>query len=255
MANNNSRTRGSGQNRSGVRSDVWASDRAGIDEGLRAYMLRVYNLMALGVAVTAISTLVVMNSPVLLGLIVGTPLIWVLFAGVLGLGWFAPRLILSGSVAKAHAAYWTYSMLWGLLIAPMVFSFFQVGAGDLVFRAFLVTAVTFGGASLYGYVTKRDLSGMATFFTMAIIGLLVAIVVNMLVFQSSLFSLITSSLVVLVFSGVTAWETQKIKKSYFAGDSARAATGKAVFGAFILFGSFITIFIHLLSIFGMMRNN
>lgn len=229
-----------------------AHDVAAIDEGLRSYMLRVYNYMALGVAFTAIVTLAVMNMPGVLYTIAATPLKWVLFAGIIGLGWFSPRLILTGNTGLAHVAYWSYAAMWGLLIAPMIFAFFQAGSGDLVFRAFLVTAVTFGAMSLYGYTTKRDLSAIASFLFMAVVGLLIAIVVNMLLFQSSIFSLITSGFVVLVFSAVTAYETQAIKNSYHAGDSSQAATGKAIFGAFLLFGSFITIFIHLLSIFGIL---
>ena len=96
---------------------------------------------------------------------------------------------------------------------------------------------------------------MATFFMMAVIGLLVAMLVNYFIFESSFFSLIVSSLVVLVFSGVTAWETQEIKQMYHAHDHSGVATGKAIFGAFLLFGSFITIFIHLLNIFGILSSN
>ena len=229
------------------------ADAAAIDEGLRAYMLRVYNYMALGVAVAAISTLVVMNSPAVLETVFA--LKWVLFIAVLGLGFFSPRLILTGNTAMAHGAYWTYSVLWGLLIAPMIFAFFQTGAGDLVFRAFLVASVTFGGASLFGYTTRRDMSGLSGFFTMAVIGLLVAMLVNAFIFESSMMSLIVSCLVVIVFSGITAWETQEIKQMYYAGDGSGVATGKAIFGAFLLFGSFVTIFIHLLNIFGILSSN
>ena len=224
-----------------------------VDEGLRSYMFRVYNYMALGVAGTALVTLLLMNSPALMVSIATGPMVWVIFAALLGLGFFAPRLIFSGNVVMAHGAFWLYAALWGVLISPMIYSFFQVGAGNLVFRAFAVTAVTFGATSLYGYVTKRDLSPMATFLTMAVIGLLVAIVVNAIFFQSTMMSLITSGLVVLIFAAVTAWETQAIKEMYHAGDAEGVASSKAIFGSFMLYGSFITLFIHILNIFGIMR--
>ncbi|MEM1381993.1 MAG: Bax inhibitor-1 family protein, partial [Pseudomonadota bacterium] len=104
-----------------AQSDVRTRD--GIDEGLRSYMLRVYNLMALGVAVTAIVTLFMAANPALMQTIAMGPMKWVLFAGVLGLGFFAPRLIFTGSQTMAHAAYWSYAVMWGLLISPMIFAF------------------------------------------------------------------------------------------------------------------------------------
>lgn len=238
--------------RTGARTQ--AGVRVGIDEGLRAYMLRVYNLMALGVAVTAIVTLFVANNPPLMQAVAMGPMKWVLFFGVLGLGFFAPRLIFSGNSVMAHAAYWTYAVLWGLLISPMIFAYMNIDGGRLIVQALGITAVTFGATSLAGYVTKRDLSGFGGFFMMATIGLLVAIVANAIFFQSIGFSLVTSILVVLVFSAITAWETQMIKQMYVEGDAAGMAQGKAIFGAFMLYGSFVTIFVHILNILGIMRS-
>ncbi len=222
-----------------------------IDLGLRSYMMSVYNLMALGVAVTAIITLFMANNPALMATVALGPMKWVLFAGVLGMGFFAPKLIFSGSKAMAHAAFWAYAGMWGLLISPMV-AFYLAKDPGIVVQALGITSVTFGATSLYGYVTKRDLSAFRTFFVMASIGLLVAIVVNIFL-QSTLFSLITSIGVVLVFAGVTAWETQSIKEMYHAGDDEGTARSKGIFGAFILYGSFITMFIHILNILGIMR--
>jgi len=91
-----------------------------MDEGLRSYMLRVYNFMGLGVALTAVLTMYLAANPALMATVALGPMKWVLFAGVLGLGWFAPRLIMGGSTIVAHAAYWGYAALWGLLISPMV---------------------------------------------------------------------------------------------------------------------------------------
>lgn len=226
-----------------------------IDEGLRAYMLKVYNLMALGVAVTAIVTLFTASNPALMSAIALGPMKWVLFAGVLGLGFFAPRAIFSGSMTMAHAAYWAYAVMWGLLISPMIALYMHIDGGKMVGQAFFITAATFGAMSLYGYTTKKDLSGFGTFFFMASIGLIIAIVVNAIFIQSGLMSLITSGIVVLVFSGVTAYETQMIKEMYASRDGQEGTSRKAIFGAFALYGSFVTLFIHILNILGMMNRN
>ncbi len=227
------------------------TDAVEIDAGLRSYMLSVYNLMALGVAFTAIVSLFVASQPALLYTIAAGPLKWVLFAGILGMGFFSHKLIFSGNRALAHAAFWVYAGMWGLLMAPAI-ALYMGKDPSIVVQAFLITSVTFGATSLYGYTTKKDLSAFGTFFVMASIGLLVAIVVNIFL-QSTLFSLITSFGVVLVFSGITAWETQSIKEMYFAGDDEATARSKGIFGAFILYGSFVTLFIHILNILGIMR--
>ncbi|NNF79992.1 MAG: Bax inhibitor-1/YccA family protein [Rhizobiales bacterium] len=237
-------------------AQVQTGARAGtevIDAGLRSYMMSVYNLMALGVAVTAIITLFMANNPALMATVALGPMKWVLFAGVLGMGFFAPKLIFSGNKAMAHLAFWAYASMWGLLISPMV-AFYLAKDPGIVVQALGITSVTFGATSLYGYVTKRDLSAFRTFFVMASIGLLLAIVVNIFL-QSTLFSLITSIGVVLVFAGITAWETQAIKEMYHAGDDEATARSKGIFGAFMLYGSFITMFIHILNILGIMRGD
>lgn len=219
-----------------------------IDEGLRSYMLRVYNYMALGVAFTAIVTMVIASNQTLLVGIAGSPLMWVLFAGILGLGFFAPKLIFSGNAVLAHACYWGYAAMWGAIMAPMIAFTFATNGGGMVVQALLITSVMFGATSLYGYVTKRDLSPFATFFMMASIGLLIAIVVNAFFIESSLFSLITSGAVVLLFAGITAYETQMIKEMYTSADGQAVVQQKAIFGAFMLYGSFVTMFIHILNI-------
>lgn len=223
--------------------------RAEIDQGLRSYMLGVYNYMALGVAVTGIITMAVAANPAALALV--SSMFWVFFIGILGLGFFAPRLMLSGNTALAQVSYWGYVALWGLGLSPMVGHYLGLDS-SIVVRAFLITAATFGATSLAGYVTKRDLSGFGAFFMMASIGLIIAIVVNAIFFQSVGASLITSCLVVLLFAGVTAYETQMIKQMYYEGDAPGVAKGKSIFGAFALYGSFVTIFVHVLNIMGIM---
>jgi len=237
---------------------VGAGRALAIDEGLRAYMIRVYNYMAMGVAGTAVITLLLMNNPSLMQTIALGPMKWVLFFSVLGLGWFAPRLIYSGGPVLAHGAYWLYCALWGAIISPMIYAFFAKNAGGLVFQALAISAVTFGATSLYGYTTKRDMTGWGSFMQMASIGLIVAMLVSYFFITdpgtSKTVSFIISALVVLLFSAVTAWETQQIKEMYVEGDQALIARS-AIFGSFLLYGSFITLFVHILNILGIMRSN
>jgi uncharacterized protein len=228
-----------------------AQTRADVDQGLRSYMMGVYNYMALGVAFTAIITMMVAASPAAMATVYS--LKWVFFIGILGMGFFAPRLIFSGNPVMAHGAFWGYCALWGLGIAPMVGHYLAVGP-SIVYQAFLISAATFGAASLAGYVTKRDMSGFGGFFMMASIGILIAMLVNVFFLQSTMMSLITSIVTVLLFSGVTAYETQQIKEMYVDGDAAGVAKGKSIFGAFMLYGSFITLFVHILNILGIARS-
>ncbi|MEO1137345.1 MAG: Bax inhibitor-1/YccA family protein, partial [Pseudomonadota bacterium] len=155
-----------------------------IDQGLRQYMLGVYNYMALGVAGTGLIAMLMASNPALMTQIAASPLRWVGFIGIIGLGFLAPRIIFSGSKAAAHAMYWAYAALWGAMIAPMLFYFQQAGAAIEIYRAFFITASVFGAMSLYGYTTKRDLSGWGSFLFMAAIGLIIAMVVNLIFFQS-----------------------------------------------------------------------
>jgi hypothetical protein len=226
-----------------------AGSQAEIDQGLRSYMMGVYNYMALGVALTAIIVMAVAASPAALATVFS--LKWIFFIATLGLGFFAGKLIFSGNTMLAHAAYWGYAALWGLMIAPMVGSYLAIRP-DMVSQAFLITAVTFGASSLAGYVTKRDLSGLGGFFMMATIGILIAMLVNVFIFQSTIFSLVTSIITVLIFAGLTAYETQMIKEMYVEADAAGVAKGKSIFGAFALYGSFVTMFVHILNIMGIM---
>ena len=217
-----------------------------IDEGLRKYMLRVYNLMALGVGVTGVVAFYVASNPALLYAVAQGPLKWILFIAILGLGFMAPKLILSGSSTTAQVAFWAYAAAWGALIAPMIFAY----TGESVARAFFISAATFAGMSFYGYTTKRDLSPMGRFLAMATIGILIALIANIFLFQSSGFDFILSIIVVLVFSALTAYETQQIKESYYAGDNSATQNSKAIFGAFMLYGSFITLFVWILHLVG-----
>ncbi|MEM7170796.1 MAG: Bax inhibitor-1/YccA family protein [Pseudomonadota bacterium] len=221
---------------------------ADIDVGLRKYMLGVYNYMSLGVAFTGVVALVVAMQPALMEAIFAGPLKWVLFGGVLLSGFIGPRIIMTKSPGAAHAVFWVYAAMWGALLAPMFYAY----TGESIVRVFFITAAAFAGVSLYGYTTKKDLAPMGAFLMMATIGILLAIVVNLFL-QSPVFQLLLSIVVVLVFAGLTAYETQMIKNLYYEGDARDVQSRKSIFGAFLLYGSFVTMFIWLLQIFGVAR--
>lgn len=233
------------------RSGDIRAQRAGasIDTGLRGFMLAIYDWMALGVALTALVALAVASQPALLETVAAWSLL--LLLALLGLGLLAPRLIVRGSVASAHACYWSYAALWGLLLAPALAVYAAIDPMMLV-RAFFITAGMFAGMSLLGYTSKRNLSGLGTFCSLAAIGLLIAMLVNVFLIESSLFSFMLSAAVVLVFAGMTAWETQVIKEMYLAHDSQEIATRKGILGALMLYGSFMTMFVHVLNLLGLM---
>lgn len=230
-----------------------------LDQGLRSFMLGTYNYMALGVAGTAVVALLIMNSPTILTAVASGPLKWVLFAAILGLGFFAQKLFYSGSAVLAHGAYWTYCAMWGALIAPMVFAFLSAGKVGLVAQAFFTAAATFGAMSVIGYTTKKDMTGWGGFLSMASIGMIVAMLLSFFFITdpgtSKMVSFGISAVVVLLFAVITAWETQNIKSMYLAGASEGGEefiNRSSIFGAFMLYGSFITLFIHLLNMFGIM---
>ena len=232
-----------------------ASTQTTVDAGLRAYMNRVYALMSLGIAFTAIVTYVVASTPALLEPIAMGPMKWVFFAGLLGMGFIAPNIIMTKSRMAAGIAFWVYCALWGLMMAPMIAYFLQSqqGAYDIA-RAFLITSIMFGSASMYGYVTKKDLSAMGRFLMMAGIGLLVAIIVNIFV-GSSMLSLGISAHVVLFSAGVTAYETQMIRNMYYQLPTGGAVSRFAILGAFMLYGSFVSMFIHILNMLAILRGS
>jgi len=233
-----------------------------IDQGLRSFMLGTYNYMALGVAGTAVIVMLLMANPALMHAIALGPMKWVIFAALLGLGWFAPRLFFSGSNTMAHGAYWLYCALWGVLIAPMIEMYVARGMSALIGQAFFIAAATFAATSLIGYTTKKDMTGWSGFLSMASIGLIIAMLVSFFFITdpgtSKTVSLGISVVVVLLFSVVTAFETQAIKSMYidnasYGGEAQLKRS--SIFGAFMLYGSFITLFIHILNILGMLNSN
>jgi FtsH-binding integral membrane protein len=225
--------------------------RADIDVGLRSYMLRVYNYMSLGVAFTgAIAMFVASNEQLVMTI---ASMFWLFFIGILGLGWFAPKIMMSKSIGAAQVCFWVYAGMWGLVLGPTVWMYGQIEP-MLIARAFFITAGAFAGLSLIGYTTKKNLGPMGAFLGMAAIGLLIAMLVNVFFVQSVGLDWLVSIGVVLVFSGLTAYETQMIKKMYYESDGADVTTRKAIFGAFVLYGAFITLFVWILHIMGLMRD-
>ena len=222
---------------------------AAVDVGLRAYMLRVYNYMCVALALTGAVAFYVSTSPTLLQAIYGTPLMWVVFLAPLGMVFFLSARIHKMSAGTAQTMFWFFAALVGLSLA----SIFIVYTGTSVARVFFITAGAFAGLSLVGYTTKRDLSGMRTFLFMGVIGLVIAMVVNMFLGSSGL-QLLISVAGVLIFAALTAYDTQQIKLMYYEADSGEVATKKSIMGALRLYLDFLNMFIFLMHILGVSRN-
>ncbi|EPY02437.1 Bax inhibitor-1 family protein [Magnetospirillum fulvum] len=219
---------------------------AQIDVGLRQYMLRVYNYMASGLALTGIVALLVASTPVLTQAIFGTPLKWVVMLAPIGFVFFLSARIEHIRGATASALFWVFAALMGASLS----SVFLIYTGASVARTFFITAAAFGALSLYGYTTKRDLSGFASFLFMGVIGLLIAGIVNIFL-QSSMMQFVISAAGVLIFAGLTAFDTQRIKEMYWEGANyGDTATKTAVMGALSLYMDFINMFTFLLQFLG-----
>ena len=226
-----------------------------MDAGLRAHMLRVYNYMVGALTLTGVVAYVVANSPALLSLIYQqgangalqpTMLGWVVMLAPIGLVFFLSFRVMQMSQSAAQATFWVYAALTGASLSSILIAY----TGASVAMTFFVTAGTFGTMSLYGYTTKRDLSGMGSFLMMGLIGILLASLANMF-FQSSAMNFVISVLGVLIFTGLTAWDTQKIKNTYYEVGGDVAVAGKAaIMGALSLYLDFLNIFLFLLRFMG-----
>ncbi len=225
------------------------ADAAQIDVGLREYMLRVYNYMASGLALTGIVALLVASSPAMVQLIFGTPLKWVVMLAPLGFVFFMSFKIETMKASTAQALFWAFAAVMGASMA----SIFLVFTGASIARTFFITAAAFAGLSLYGYTTKRDLSAFGTFLVMGLIGIIIASLVNIFV-QSTMMHFVISAAGVLVFAGLTAWDTQRIKEMYWELDGGEVAKKKAVMGALTLYLDFINLFMFLLQFLGVRRS-
>ena len=242
-----------------------------VDQGLRTYMLRVYNYMAAGVALTGLVAYVLSTYAVtgdvgaaarsgsqVVGLRSGmyltplgyalyaSPLKWVVMLAPLGFVLLLSGLVYRMSVGATQLAFWAFAALMGVSLS----SIFLVYTGQSITQVFFVTAAAFGALSLYGYTTEKDLSGWGTFLFMGVVGVIIAALVNLFL-QSDALRFAISVMGVLVFAGLTAYDTQQIKDNYYAVMNDTVAMGKsAIMGALNLYLDFINMFISLLQLFG-----
>ncbi len=219
------------------------------DQGLRTYMLGIYNYMALGLALTGLVAFGLSNSPSMMNAIFGSGLRYVVMLAPLAFVFFLSFKIQTLSASTAQMLFWAFATTMGLSMA----SIFIVYTGTSIAKTFFVTSGTFAAMSLYGYTTQRDLSGFGSFLFMGVIGLVLASLVNMF-FQSSALQFAVSVLGVLIFVGLTAYDTQSIKGMYYSGDDQETISKKSVMGALRLYLDFINIFMYLLRFMGDRRN-
>lgn len=221
--------------------------RDGAIDGLQAYMRAIYNTMAGGLALTGIVAWLSFSQG-LYQHIARTPLIWVALFAPLVMVLFLSMRIQKMSLAAAQLTYWAYAALMGVSLAGI----FLMYAHDSIARVFFITAGTFGAMSFYGYTTKKDLTGWGSFLIMGLIGIIIAGLVNLFL-QSSALQFAVSVAGVIIFVGLTAYDTQKIKMIYADGEMAEITGKKVVMGALTLYLDFINLFLMLLRLFGNRR--
>ncbi len=244
-------------NRFGAAARGVGTDRAAvIDQGLRAYMIRVYNYMAMGVALTGVVSWLTFNAAVTetAGHLALTPFGKMLYSGpatiVLFIGTLGLVFLISWSINKLQpATALMLFMLYAALLGLMLSSIFLAYTGTSITRVFFISAASFAALSLWGYTTQRDLSAMGTFLMMGLIGLIIAMVVNIFLKSTGL-EFVISAAGVLIFAGLTAWDTQKIKEMYDVNDDGTVAGRKSVMGALTLYLDFINLFLFLLRFMG-----
>ena len=236
-----------------------------IDQGLRAYMLKVYNYMASGVLLTGIISLLVFkfSGGMNIGfgptgftgltnpfgeLIFNSGFKWIVMLAPLGIVMYLSFGIAKMSASKAQSTFWVFAALMGASLASIFIVYTQMS----IARVFFITSGTFGAMSIYGYTTKRDLTKLGSFLMMGLFGIIIASVVNIFL-KSSMMYFVISILGVLIFVGLTAYDTQKIKNMYLASDSGELMGKKALMGALTLYLDFINLFIMMLRLFGQRR--
>jgi len=241
-----------------ARGGFGAARAAEIDAGLRAYMISIYNYMAAGVALTGVVAWFTFNAAVVdssvagkLALtpfgqtIYGGPLMIVLFLGTLGIVFFLSFRINKLQAGTALTLFMVYAALLGVMLSSVMLTY----TGASIARTFFIAAASFGALSLYGYTTQRDLSPIGSFLIMGLFGLILAMIVNMFL-QSSGLEFAISAIGVLIFAGLTAWDTQKIKEMYDANDDGTVMGRKTVMGALTLYLDFINLFLFMLRFLG-----
>ena len=231
------------------------------DAGLRAYMLKVYNYMATGVLLTGIISLIsfklstdINASGQIIALtnygdaIFNSGLKWLVMLAPLAVIFYMSFGINKMSTSKAQTVFWIFTILMGLSLSWVLIVFTEIS----VARVFFITSATFGAMSIYGYTTKRDLTKLGSFLMMGLIGIIIASLVNIFL-KSTAMHFVISILGVLIFVGLTAYDTQKIKNMYSASDTVEVSGKKAIMGALTLYLDFINLFIMLLRLFGQRR--
>ena len=232
-------------NENGHRTAVEAENEQTLQRYVAGVMRRVYGKMTLGLLLTALTAFLVVSSPAALSLLFSsTATIWILFAVEIGLVIYLSARLDKLSTGVAAALFYLYSALNGVVLAPI----FLVYTGASIAMTFAITAGTFGAMTIFGYVTHQDLSKFGSILTMALIGLIVCVVVNIF-WGNSMFDLLISIAGVFIFVGLTAWDTQAIKR--MCAESDPSMIGKvATMGALSLYLDFINLFIYLLRFFG-----
>lgn len=227
-------------------SQAQTQARAGeYDEGLRKYMLGVYNYMTVAMLITGVAAYLTSQSPALLQTIYGTPLQWVVMLAPLGFVMFLSFRVHKMSASAAQITFWLFSGVMGLSLAYIFLAYTPAS----ITKVFFITAGAFAGLSLVGYTTKKDLSGFGSFLFMGLIGIIIAMLVNLFLASAAL-DWVISVLGVLIFAGLTAYDTQQIKNMYYAADSGEVATKKSIMGALRLYLDFLNMFLFLLQLFG-----
>ena len=243
------------------RSFTKTNDQVSIDEGLRSYMLKVYNYMTTGLLLTGFVAYFFGKASIVTGdmgqivgvtsvgaLLFGSPLKWIVMLAPLGFVFYLSARINKMSVSAAQLTFWVFAGIMGLSLASIFIEFTH----SSIARVFFITSGTFAAMSLYGYTTKKDLTKLGGFLFMGLIGIIIASVVNIFIGSSAL-QFAISVIGVLVFVGLTAYDTQKIKNMYYAGDSESVGSKKALMGALRLYLDFINLFILLMQLFGQRR--
>ena len=222
-----------------------AGSQALFDEGLRKHMLRVYNYMGIGLVLTGIVAFIVGTTPALYVPIFSSPLKWVVMLAPLAFVLFFSFRLQSMSASAAQLTFWLFCAVMGLSLA----SVFLVFTGTSIARTFFIAATMFGATSLYGYTTKRDLANVGSFLMMGLFGVIIASLVNIFLASSAL-QFAISIIGILVFVGLTAWDTQNIKEQYAENYDQESQQKMAVFGALSLYLNFVNIFQLLLNFTG-----
>ncbi len=221
-----------------------------VDAGLRAFMLGIYNNMSIGLAITGLVAFFTSQSQAMMRTIFGTPLQWVVLFAPLGFVFYLSARVMKMSPGAARGWFFAFAAVMGLSLS----SIFLVYTGLSIAKVFFITAASFGALSLWGYTTNRNLTAMGSFMMMGLFGLIIAMVVNLFL-KSAAVDFAVSAIGVLIFAGLTAWDTQRLKHSYYEIGADAAMAGRvAIMGALSLYLDFLNLFLFLLRLMGGNRN-